>query len=223
MRRESDLTLAGDVHIRHTEHPRSTFPHHFSHYFAFCEAFQAAINCHERARTGTVGVRWGCPRGGCWEGSRRCASGAIPGRDAHVSLPSRILENGLGTGGATPSIGSSRPGDGGTAKYLFVGLCLSQRAGAAGSERALPPGDRSIALERELEQRPADRIGQIAAIFRGRSVHPSSQPGGTCAWVGETPDRLTMPSGRRDGADAPRRGAGLSCSLSGGTSSGGGP
>lgn len=188
-RRATSPTLRGDGRIRHTWSLRSTYTHRFTGHFTH---FKAVRNCHEANRNGTSAARLGRPRGGGLQGSRHAS---------RTTVQVRFSRNGLGTGGATSSIRQG-PGDGGTAKYLFVGLCLSQRAGAAGSERALPPGESSIALERELEQRPDAAITPVCTILGGRSEHPSSRSAQTCRTVGETPARFREPG---DDAAAGRR------------------
>lgn len=190
--------LRGDATIRHRVAIEITYPHqspgHFTH-------FTAVRNCHGPRRNDTPVARWGRPRGGGLQGSKHHASAAIPARGDGVSAQVRFSRNGLGTGGATSSFRRG-PGDGGTAKYLIVGTCLSfQRAGAAGSERALPPGLRSIALERELEQRPAAQFGLQSVFLGSPSERPCSRSGQTCRTVGATPDRF----GTRGGASAARR------------------
>lgn len=190
--------LRGDATPCHRGAPESTYHHqslrHFTH-------FTAVRNCHGACCNDTPGERLDRHRGGGLQVSRHHASVTIPARDGSVSAQGRFSRIGLGTGGATSSVRQG-PGDGGTAKYLFVGTCLSfQRAGAAGSERALPPGVCSIALERELEQRPAAQLAQQSAFLGCPSEHPYSRSGQTCRTVGATPDRF----GTRGGASAARR------------------
>lgn len=171
-------TPGGDARGRHTLPHLSIFTHHFAY-------FNVVRNCHGARCDGSFVPRR-CRSGvGSQAGSWRTIPEHRLGGDG-VSAH-RFSGSGLGTGGATPIRWSrERPRVGGTAKYHRVGLCLSLRRGAAGSEWALPPGRRSIALERELEQRPSSDIACFSAKFCAPSERTSSGLGWACHTVGET-------------------------------------
>ena len=175
-------TPEGDARARHTRPHLSIFTHHF-------EYFSAARNCHGAFSNGTyVPRRCRSGVGGQW-GSWRSITRRRRGDDGVSRY--RFYGSGLGTGGASPIRWSrKRPRVGGTAKYHRVGLCLSLRCDAAGSEWALPPGACSIALERELEQRLSSDIARLFAKFCTHSERPSSVSGWACHTVGETPVRF---------------------------------
>jgi hypothetical protein len=102
-------------------------------------------NCHGTFRP--VTRRWGCFSG-------RCPGVTAEGGDDQVV--STQPESGLGAGDITAlgNAGNDQPFQSvGTATYLLVGLCLSQRGRAAGSERALVPVACTVALGHALEQR----------------------------------------------------------------------
>lgn len=111
-------------------------------------------NCHRTKRPGTR--QGGCFSGSCPRflgGTSPGFSGAPEGCDGGVA--GRHQKTGLGAGDITAlwerqcrlfqSVG--------TATYLFVELCLSQRDRAAGSERALVPVGSTLALGHALGQR----------------------------------------------------------------------
>lgn len=179
--------------IRHTSSYLSTFPHHFKY-------FTSRRNCHGACGNGTGDARLSCRRGGRLQGSRHHASSALQRGDVRVF--SRLIGSGLGTGGATALSLAV-----GTAAWRRdrqvpsrVGGCVCQQRfeGAAGSEWALPPGGRSIALGHKLEQRLDALSTQFPAFLRAPSERLSSGRRWTCRTVGETPVQFGAPVETRE-------------------------
>jgi hypothetical protein len=112
-------------------------------------AHQSAVTHHQRNCHATF--RAVTPRWGCFSGL--CPDVAAEGWDeSPVTRP----KNGLGAGDITAlwRTGNHRLFQNvGTATYLLVELCLSQRRRAAGSERALVPVTCTVALGQTLGQR----------------------------------------------------------------------
>jgi len=183
--------LGAHARVRHTRAHANTFPHHFAH-------FTAVRNCHVACRNGTTIVGLSRLRGGRLQGSRHRASEAFSReRRWRRCLPPPPVSGKHWEAGSEPAAPLSirwsrvRPRvDRDCQVPLALGCVCRSVRGAAGSEWALPPGDCSIALERELEQRKLSQTARISERLGLRSEHPSRQPEWTYRQVGETPARF---------------------------------
>lgn len=170
MHRDTSAQVCVCRSSRHTFAHRRTFDHQSA---PRC----GARNCPDLGRNGTE-------TRGCFREIRPEAAGEESG--GRVSTARRT---GLGTGGITirRELHSRCIG---TATYRCVGVCLSLRRGAAGSEWALAPGACSLALGRELGQRPRSEIDtsheEHARLRMRWAARLNSKRSLAITWQGET-------------------------------------
>lgn len=183
-RQSTCMTTRGDARIRHTRHHVCTFTYNYQY-------FTREGNCLATPGGGSHESRLDRRRGGRSQGSGLRALETIQERGDGAPLPSRT-GNGLGTAGSlTDSLDAfASAGRQGLPSTIALGCCLSQRCGADGSERALAPGESSIALSRELEQRLGAGSSRFFVKFRALSAHPYSRWRWLCGSVGGTPNRF---------------------------------